>query len=189
MSARGSDRQRNLVRLTVAATLAAAVIAVGACSSEDSSTKSTTTAKGSPATSTPVPSTVNDADFEQQAATAEAMIANAGKDPCNVVKAFGPASALPTPTNATQTERGVRVVAGLFDSAAASAPAQAAGDAAVLHQAAADLIAEGQAAGWKPDWLMKNPKTITDPKVTQAFTNYQSAVAASCGGGTTTSTP
>ena len=64
---------------TVAATLAAAVIAVGACSSEDSSTKSTTTAKGSPATSTPVPSTVNDADFEQQAATAEAMIANAGR--------------------------------------------------------------------------------------------------------------
>ena len=188
MTSRRTDRQRSIIALTVAATLAATVV-VGACSSDDSSAKSTTTAKGSPATSTPVPSTVNDADFEKQAATAEAMIANAGKDPCAVVQAFGPASALPTPTNATQTERGVRVVAGLFDSAAASAPTQAAGDAAVLHQAAADLIAEGQAADWKPDWLMKNPKTITDPKVTQAFTNYQSAVAASCGGGATTSTP
>lgn len=181
---------RRTVRLTAAATLAAAAVTVGACSSDDSSAKSTTTAKGAPSTSTPVPSTVNDADFEKQAATAEAMIANAGKDPCAVVQAFGPASALPTPTNATQTERGVRVVAGLFDSAAASAPAQAAGDATVLHQAATDLIAEGQAAGWKPDWLTKNPKTITDPKVTQAFTNYQSAVAATCGGGgPTTSTP
>ncbi len=75
------------------------------------------------------PSTVDDADFDKQAATAEAMIANAGNDPCRIVTAFAPASSLPTPINAEQTQRGVKVIAGLFTSAADSAPPAAAGDA------------------------------------------------------------
>ena len=54
-----------------------------------------------------------------------AMIRNAGTDPCAVVQAFGPASNLPTPINATQAERGARVVAGLFNSNAAEAAPKA----------------------------------------------------------------
>ncbi len=80
----------------------------------------------------------------------------------------------------------MKVIAGLFTSAADSAPPAAAGDAAVLRQAATDLVAEGEAAQWSPDWLLKVPKAISDAKVVQAFTNYQKAVATTCGGATTT---
>jgi len=172
-------------RGAVAAVGIACLIAVGvSCSGDDdTSARSSTTA---PSTSVAAPSTVDDADFDKQAATAEAMIANAGNDPCRIVTAFAPASSLPTPINAEQTQRGVKVIAGLFTSAADSAPPAAAGDAAVLRQAATDLVAEGEAAQWSPDWLLKIPKAISDAKVVQAFTNYQKAVATTCGGATTT---
>ncbi len=175
--------RRRLGGAAVAATL---VFAVGAaaCSSDDDSPRGSSTTVTS--TSMAPPSTVSDADFENQAATAEAMIRNAGTDPCAVVQAFGPASNLPTPINATQAERGARVVAGLFNSAADSAPASAAADAAVLRQAATNLLAEGEAEKWSPAWLMKVPAAISDPEVTRAFTNYQSAVATSCGSASTT---
>jgi hypothetical protein len=164
-----------------AAAAVAVVLTAGACSSDDdpsprSSTSVTTT-------SVPTPSTVSDADFDSQATTAELMIRNAGTDPCAVIKAFAPASSLPTPVNPTQTERGVRVVAELFNSAAASAPPEAAADAEVLRRSAAELVAEGAAAGWEPNWLMQTPKAITN--VTQAFTNYQAAVTKVCGSTTT----
>ncbi|UDY34752.1 hypothetical protein [Dermatobacter hominis] len=170
--------------LAVAAVLLTAVaLTVGACSSDDDasprSSSSVTT------TSVPTPSTVSDADFESQATTAELMIRNAGSDACAVLRAFAPASSLPSPINPTQTERGVRVIVELFNTAAASAPPEAAADAAVLRQAGADLAAEGAAAGWAPNWLMQNPKALTTPEFIQAFTNYQSAVGTTCGPTTT----
>lgn len=129
---------------------------------------------------------MNDADFDEQATTAELMIRNAGSDPCAVIKAFSPASSLPTPINPTQTERGVKVVAGLFRAAAASAPPDAAADAQVLAKAADDLLAEGTAAGWDPAWVIGIPKAISDPTVTKAFASYQGAVAKSCNPTSTT---
>mgnify|MGYP001177799622 CR=1 FL=1 len=182
----GSFRRRAARAALAAAALSAAVLAVGACSSsDDSSTSRSSTSVTT--TSAPTPSTVDDADFDAQATTAELMIRNAGTDPCKVAQAFGPASSLPTPVNATQTERGVRVVAALFESAAASAPEGAAGDAPVLRKAAADLIAEGEAAEWTPNWLMQTPEAIASTEVTQAYSSYQAAAAAVCG--TTTSVP
>lgn len=184
---RGAVIGRSTRRRVQATTLAAALLVTlgaAACSSDDESPRGSSTTVTS--TSVAPPSTVSDADFENQATTAEAMIRNAGTDPCAVVQAFGPASNLPTPINATQAERGARVVAGLFTSAADSAPASAAADAAVLRQAATDLIAEGEAEKWSPAWLMEIPAAISDPEVTRAFSNYQSAVAASCSAATTT---
>lgn len=182
--ATGNDRapRRRRALALSAAVLAAA--ALGACSSDDEATpRSSTTVT---TTSVPTPSTVSDEDFEAEATTAELMIRNAGDDKCAILQAFSPASSLPTPVNPKQTERGVRVIAELFESAAASAPPESAGDAAVLRQAATDLLAEGEATGWQPNWLMQSPKVITDPKVAQAFANYQATVSAACGAGTST---
>lgn len=166
-----------------------APLAATACSSgrTTDARRSSTTAT---TTSVPTPSTVSDADFDKQAQTAELMIRSAGTDPCAVIKAFGAASTMPTPINAGQTERVVKLVAGVFDAAASSAPADVAADAPVLKQAAADLLAEGQANKWQPKWVMSTPKSLTNPKVTQAFSNYQAAVSRSCmAQTTTTSTP
>lgn len=175
--------KRHLVAVVGAGILLASTAA--ACSSDDSaSPRSSTTA--STTSSALTPSTVSDADFEDQATTAEMMIRNAGGDACAVVQAFSPASSLPTPINATQTERGVRVIAELFQAAAAAAPPESAADGQVLANAANALIAEGQAASWEPNWLMQTPKAISDPAVSQAFANYQAAVAKTCGATATT---
>jgi hypothetical protein len=172
--------------VAAAIALVALAVTVGACSSDDdASPRSSTTVT---TTSVPTPSTVTDADFDAEATTAELMIRNAGGDPCAVATAFAPASSLPTPVNPVQTERGVRVVAELFTTAAATAPPEAAADAAVLQQAATDLVAEGEAAGWAPNWLMQNPASLSDPRFVQAFTNYQAAVGRICGTSTTTTT-
>lgn len=183
-----TSRTRRPVALVSALALTV-TFAVTACSSgrTTQARRSSTTVT---ATSVPTPSTVSDADFDKQAQTAELMIRTAGTDPCAVIKAFGAASTMPTPTNAGQTERVVKLVAGVFDAAASSAPADVAADAPVLKQAAADLIAEGEANKWQPKWVMSTPKSLTNPKVTQAFTNYQAAVTKSCmAQTTTTSTP
>lgn len=165
----------------VAIVVGVAVVAAACGSGGDSgSARSSTTATAKGATSVPTPSTVSNADFDKQAATTELIIRNAGGDPCAVIKAFAPSSSMPTPVNAQQTERGVRVIAELFTAAAATAPADAAADAAVLKQAAVDLVAEGQANRWQPSWLMSTPKSIGDTKVTQAFSNYQSVVMRTC---------
>lgn len=154
------------------------------CSSDDSATRGSTNPPSS--TSLPTPSTVDDADFDSQARTAELMIHNAGADPCAVIKAFSPTSSLPTPVNPKQAERGVRVVAGLFQAAAATAPPEAAAEAQVLSSAATALLAEGAEKNWDPAWVVAIPKTISDPTVTQAFATYQSTVAGTCRNSTTT---
>ena len=158
--------------------------AVG-CSSDEHTQRSTSRATS---TSAPTVSTVDDADFESQATTAELMIRNAGTDPCAVIKAFSPASSLPTPISPTQTERGAKVVAGLFRAAAASAPPEAAGDAQVLANAADALIAEGEAAKWDPAWVVGVPKAISTPAVAQAFANFQGVVATTCNPSAATTT-
>jgi len=180
----GGRRARSAV---VAVVAVASLSAVVACTSGDDAAgrRSSTTAT---TTSAPTPSTVSDADFESQATTAELMIRNAGKDPCAVIKAFPLSSNLPTPVNPGQVERAVKVVAQLFDAIGSSAPAESAADAAVLKQAAADLLAEGEANHWQPTWLMSTPKSIGDATVTQAFANYQATVNRSCTTQTTTTT-
>jgi len=177
-------RARNAVVAVVAVALLSAAVA---CSSGDDAAgrRPSTTAT---TTSTPTPSTVSDADFESQATTAELMIRNAGKDPCAVIKAIPLSSNLPTPVNPGQVERAVKVVAQLFDAIGSSAPPESAADAAVLKQAATDLLAEGEANHWQPTWLMSTPKSIGDAKVTQAFANYQATVNRSCTTQTTTAT-
>lgn len=140
-------------------------------------------------TSAPTPSTVSDKDFDNQATTTELMIRNAGGDPCAVIKAFAPSSAMPTPVNPSQTERGVKVIVALFHAAASTAPPDAAADAAVLGKAASDLLAEGEANGWQPAWLMKTPKAIGEPEVTRAFSSYQSIVTKACMTQAPTTTP
>ena len=165
------------------------------CSSDDSSDdagskqQATTTASTEPAP----PSTVSDADFDKEAATAEALVATAGTDTCALLATFSQASSLPAPANATQTQRGVAVVAKLFVAAADAAPPNASADAAVLRQAAQDLQDEGAANNWDPEWLtgQPGPAAISDPAVATAFRNYQTEGATLCGGapGSDTTTP
>lgn len=179
-----------------AITLLAAVSLVAGCSSGEktsSAKKTTTTAKASASTTVPTPTTVTDAAFETAAANSETLIKAAGTDPCKVVTSFAEASNLPTPANPTQTERGVQVVAQLFEAAAATAPAAAQNDATVLRKAAADLQAEGKAKNWDPAWLTKapGPTAIADPAVSTAFRNYQTEVSKACpaAGSSTTAAP
>lgn len=167
--------------------LAAAATAPACSSANDAGTRRSSTSVTT--TSVPTPSTASDADFDKQVRTVELMIHDAGDDPCVVVKAFPLATEMPTPVNAGQTERGVRVLAALFDAAAATAPPDAAADAAVMKQAAADLVAEGAANQWKPAWLMATPKSLGGAKVTQAYSNYQAAVTKSCMTQSTTTKP
>ncbi len=183
---------------TALALLAVTALVAGCSSDDDDASsdkkKTTTTEESAGSTTVPTPTTVTDAEFEQAAATSEALVKDAGTDPCKVVSSFAQASNLPTPANATQTERGVKVVAALFEAAASTAPASAQADAAVLRKAAADLQAEGEAKNWDPAWLTTSPgpTAIADPAVSQAFQNYQTAVSQACGpadGATTTVAP
>jgi hypothetical protein len=179
----------------VAGALVALALAPVACSSDDAKPVDGAKATSSTASSTTVapPSTVTDEDFDKTAATAEALIAAAGSDPCKLLQSLSQASNLPSPINPRQTERGVQVVATLFTAAADTAPASSAADAAVLRKAAADLQAEGAAQGWDPKWLTGSPKSISDPAVATAFRNYQTQVGTTCkpaaGTGPATSTP
>jgi len=196
--ARTRTRTRTRRRAAVAATalaVLAPVVLVAGCSSDDAKPVDGAGATSSTASSTTVapPSTVTDENFDKTAATAEALIAASGSDPCKLLKSLSSASNLPTPINARQTQRGVQVVAALFTAAADTAPASSAADAAVLRKAATDLQAEGAAKGWDPKWLTGSPKSISDPAVATAFRNYQTQVGTTCGapaaGGPTTSAP
>ena len=189
-----------ILRRCAAAALALLTVTalVAGCSSDDDASsdkkKTTTTEKSAGSTTVPTPTTVTDAEFEKAAETSEALVKDAGTDPCKVVSSFSQASNLPTPANATQTERGVKVVAALFEAAAATAPESAQNDAAVLRKAAADLQAEGESKNWDPAWLTTSPgpTAIADPAVSQAFQNYQTAVSKTCGaadGASTTVAP
>lgn len=175
------------------AAAALALLTVGAlaagCSSDDNASKSTK--KSTTSTTVPTPTTVTDKEFDQKAATSEALIKDAGTDPCKLVQSFSQASNLPLPANPAQTERGVKVVAQLFRAATATNPPPAAADAAVLNKAADDLLAEGAAKGWDPKWLTTSPgpTAIADPKVAAAFQNYQTAVAKTCAPASTTTAP
>jgi hypothetical protein len=192
-----SSRRRLGCRSAALAVLGTAVLtfAIAGCSSDDAKPVDAAKATSSTAPSTTVapPSTVTDEDFDKTAATAEALIAASGSDPCKLLKSLSSASNLPSPINPRQTERGVQVVAALFTAAADTAPASSAADAAVLRKAATDLRAEGAAQGWDPKWLTGSPKSISDPAVATAFRNYQTQVGTTCGapaaGGPTTSAP
>jgi hypothetical protein len=184
-------------RLLAAALAVLTVTAlVAGCSSDDdaSSKKKTTTTKVT-TTTLPTPTTVNDADFEKVAATTEALIKDAGTDPCKVANAFTKFSAgVPTPANPKQTERAVGLVAALFVAAADSAPPALSADAAALRKGAEDLKTEGAAKKWDPLWLTSTPgpAAMTGASFQKAFQNYQGEVQKSCGSNsnaTTTTTP
>lgn len=182
------------VGLGAIALLGLLVTAIG-CSSDDPSDDAGSKKKAATTTSTvpAPPSTVSDADFDSEAATAEALVDSAGTDTCALLATFSEASSLPAPANATQTQRGVAVVAKLFVAAADAAPPNASADAAVLRKAAQDLQAEGAANNWDPEWLtgQPGPAAISDPAVATAFRNYQTEGATLCGGtaGAGTTTP
>ena len=101
------------------------------------------------------PSTVDDADFDKQAATAEAMIVNAGNDQKPDRHRLRPRPpALPTPINAEQTQRRVKVIAGLFTSAADTAPPVSTATPRCCVRPPPTWL---RAAQWSPDWFLKVP--------------------------------
>ncbi len=178
-------------RLTAAVLAVAAVGALAAGCSSDDDASGTSGKRSTTSTTIATPTTVNDADFQQAIQTSEALIKDAGSDACKLLQTFAQASNLPTPANPKQTEQGVQVVVDLFRSAASAQPAPPPADAEVLRQAADALVAEGKANGWDPKWLTTGagPSSIKDPKVAAAFQNYQTEVAKTCVGPSSTTVP
>jgi hypothetical protein len=165
------------------AVLAASLLGAG-CGSDDEADgdDGATTSSETTTPETVPPVTVSDADFEAVVTSLDALITSAAGDPCKLADAFGQAGSLPTPTNETQTRQGTEVVAQLFITAAATPPAGAEADATVLDRAGQDLLAEGEANGWDPDWLTGNggPDAVNQADVQAAYRNYQTKVAEQC---------
>jgi hypothetical protein len=173
---------RSLAAALVAVVATAALLGAGCASDEEADGDDATTSSTTSAPETVPPVTVSDAEFEAAVTSLDAVITSAAGDPCKLIEAFGQAGTLPTPTNPTQTRLGTEAVADLFIAAAATPPAGSEADAPVLDRAGQDLLAEGAANNWDPEWLTGNggPDAVNQADVQAAFRNYQTKVTEQC---------
>jgi hypothetical protein len=177
------------VALLLALTLVAA-----ACGDDkkdsSASDKTTTTAKEMKTTTTGAGGSSTTLVFSDALDKAEASLEQAKGDPCALAEFFGTLGSLPDPKDEAEGKRAVAFLVTLLNSVADTAPATEAQAKADLQQAAKDLQAEGEAAGYSKEWLTAkdSPKALSDPKVTAAMTSFQTQTAKQCGGGSTPST-
>ena len=173
-----------IVALLLALTLVAA-----ACGDDkkdsSASDKTTTTAQEKKTTTTEAGGSSTTVAFSDALDQAEAGLEKAQDDPCALSEFFSTLSSLPDPQNADEGKRAVDFLATLLNSVADTAPATEAQAKADLQQAAKDLQAEGEAAGYSKEWLTAkdSPKALSDPKVTKALTSFQTQTASQCGSG------
>lgn len=188
------SRTRSYLAAAVAA-LCALTLVAGACSSDESAGKKTTTtekssgekakdSKDSKGSSTTEPrqttSTVTDKEFDSTIKELETKLTAAGTDQCQLFAIFS--SPTPDPSGPEQGKKAVEFIAKLLTAVADAAPSDQAAQATALKTAATDLTKEAETAGYSDKFLNggQPPKALSSTEFTQAIQTIGSAAQAKC---------
>ncbi|CAN5604618.1 hypothetical protein BH10ACT3_BH10ACT3_10400 [soil metagenome] len=177
------------MRRTTGALMIAALVLLGACSSDSKSDasdskKTTTTEAGATTTAKPL----TDEEYSASIKETTDAIAGAGTDLCAVSEGIGEGP--PPPANTAQVKEAVDFYATLLNAFAHALPAENAAQTQALETAATDLKTEAETAGYPADFFGGDtgPATLAGQDFTNAMGEVQTIYSTQCEPAATTTT-